>query len=176
MPKRTSVTFICRNGKIFFYILNIGLDVLSSPPSPLVSAALRTVCGVDRAFAVGLMPSCCMQRERVLKFTVMHSECILTADCFTPSLTHQKLITRQEQEGSPLQLCMDEGGFKFEIQVFGGDVGVLFTSKVKRTRVENDCFISRNLNYWAVVHNLVEFVGSQLFMRGVVIVNGRNVP
>lgn len=29
--KRTSVTFICRNGKIFFYILNMGLDVFSPP-------------------------------------------------------------------------------------------------------------------------------------------------
>lgn len=81
MPKRTSVTFICRNGKIFFYILRMGLDVFSPP---LVSAALRTVCGVDHAFAVGLMLSCCMQRERVLKVTVMHSVCVLTADFLTP--------------------------------------------------------------------------------------------
>lgn len=31
VPKRTSVTFICRNGKIFFYILRMGLDIFSPP-------------------------------------------------------------------------------------------------------------------------------------------------
>lgn len=64
---------------------------------------------------------------------------------------------------------MDDGGFKLEIKAFGGDVGV--ASGVKE-RVgffffvfcfENDGFMRRNLNYWAVVHNLEEFVDAQLF-------------
>lgn len=69
---------------------------------------------------------------------------------------------------------MNECGFKFEIQAFGGDVGV--ASKIKERMDDgNDCFIRRNLNYCAVVHNLEEFVESQLFMLGVVVVNGKNV-
>lgn len=33
--------------------------------------------------------------------------------------------------------------------------------------------IRRQLNSWAVVHNLEDFAESQLFMLGVVIVNGK---
>lgn len=58
----------------------MGLDVF--PPPLLVSATLGTVCGADHAFAVALMLSCCMQRKRVLKVTVMRSLRVLTADFF----------------------------------------------------------------------------------------------
>lgn len=74
---------------------------------------------------------------------------------------YHKLITRQEQGGSPLELCMDDGGFKFEIQAFSGDVGVVSGVK-ERVGFGNDCFMRRNLNYWAVVHHLEEFVDAQL--------------
>lgn len=47
MPQRTSVTFVCRNGKIFFSILTLDLVAPPPPPPPLVSATLRTVCGSD---------------------------------------------------------------------------------------------------------------------------------
>lgn len=56
---------------------------------------------------------------------------------------------------------MDDGGFKFEIQAFGGDVGVVSGVK-ERVGFGNDCFMRRNLNYWAVVHHLEEFVDAQL--------------
>lgn len=126
-----------------------------------MSAALRTVCGVDHAFAVGLMLSCCMQRERILKVTVMHSVCVLTGDFVTPcpgipSTYYQTGAGRQS-----IIACMDDGGFKFEIQAFGGDVGVVSGVK-ERVGFGNDCFLRRNLNYWAVVHHLEEFVDDQL--------------
>lgn len=77
----------------------MGLDVF--PPPLRVSATLGTVCGADHAFAVALMLSCCMQRKRVLKVTVMRSLRVLTADFFIRAPAFHELVSRQEQGGSP---------------------------------------------------------------------------
>lgn len=53
VPERTSVTFICRNGKLFSCFLKIGLAVWGVPFSflllPSCVGCLRTVRGAHRA-------------------------------------------------------------------------------------------------------------------------------
>lgn len=57
-------------------------------------------------------------------------------------------------------------------RLLGGDVGVAPEVK-ERADVVNDCLIRRNVNIWAAVRNLEEFVEYQRFMLGIVIVNGK---
>lgn len=69
---------------------------------------------------------------------------------------------------------MDESGFKFEVQAFGGNVGV--ASQVKeRVDLERGLLHTLNSELLGAVHNLEEFVESQPFTLDGVVVNRKRM-